>query len=185
MNPFMRDELIKIAQIQDLSCFVALDKLANSMMGYNGMSAAGAQMTPPPNVSPGVGGVTNMPGMSMHCDKCFCEIKEVIRFCPKCGCRLKTNFDMKAIDQKLQGKNPERIQSDRKEVEDLETGPTGGEASEAEELAEGGYADTGKYAGVRFGNPSYRFKRKGYNPFRRVHRKANTDRLLRLSGQSK
>jgi hypothetical protein len=144
LPPYVVAELSKIAQVADLPCFAALDKLANSMMGYGGMNAAGAQMVPPPNVSPGVGGATNMPGMSLHCDKCNAELKQMAKHCPECGCRLKKLLDMKAIDKKLDSSVAAEKQVP--EGDRLETGPTGGEASEAEELSEGSYSDGGKYA---------------------------------------
>lgn len=119
-----------------------LKKQANSMMGYGGMNTGGAQMTSPPST-----GVTNMPGMSYHCDRCFCEIKQAVSQCPRCGGKISKVLDMKAIKQRLQGKPMgERQVSEEEDYKALPVGETGGEAAENEELATGAYSDTGKYA---------------------------------------
>jgi hypothetical protein len=158
MNPHMLNELAFIAQAEELPMFQALDKLANSMMGYGGANTAGAKMMPPPNVQPsptgmkGMGspGATAMAGMSVHCDKCFCEIKEKDpKFCPKCGHRIKGIRDIKSPPKGRRVPENE-ISSNRGDQAYADMGgPTGGEAAVNEELAEGRYADTGKYAGAK------------------------------------
>lgn len=151
MNPHMHAELVKIAQVSDLWCFVALDKLAEAQTSAGYVNAPGSMnmggpSSPPPPGDQAAGGITNMPGMSMHCDNCNAELKKAVAKCPQCGAKLKKKFDMKAIDKKLEA----TVTSEKQQPEDerLETGSTGGEAAENEELAEGSYADTGKYAGV-------------------------------------
>lgn len=155
MNQHMLNELALIAQENEFPMFRALDKLANSMMGYNGSNTAGAKVSPPPSVqasptstmSTSSPGATAMAGMSMHCDKCFCEIKEKEpKFCPKCGHRIKAIRDIKTPPKGARVPENE-ISSNRGDqaLSDM-GGPTGGEAAVNEELADGRYADTGKYA---------------------------------------
>jgi hypothetical protein len=149
MNPYMHAELVKIAQVADLQFFVALDKLAEAQTSMGYMNAPGSANMGGPSSAPtpgatAAGGITNMPGMSLHCDNCNCELKKESKHCPKCGTRLKKKFDMKAIDKKL--KATVAAEEQQPEDERLETGPTGGTAAENEELSEGSYSDTGKYA---------------------------------------
>ena len=154
-------ELAEIAQQRDLTCFMALDKLAEAQTSAGYVNAPGSMNmggrgAPSPGAA-AAGGITNMPGMSMHCDKCFCELKEVTPRCPKCGAKLKQRLDLKGAQKGI--KTPETNepqQPDRKKLENIESGATGAEAAEAEELSEGSYLDTGKYAGVKsllFGKP--------------------------------
>jgi len=153
MNPHMHAELAKIAQQRDLSCFAALDKLAEAQTSAGYVNAPGSMNMsgggPPSPGASAAGGITNMPGMSMHCDRCFCELKEVTPFCPKCGKKLTKRLDLKDAQKGI--KTPEtneEKQNDRKKLENLESGPTGAEAAEAEELSQGSHVDAGKYAGV-------------------------------------
>ena len=130
-----------------------LEKISNSMMGYNGMSTAGAQMSPPPSMpspSPKMSastpsmssmGATAMKGMSTHCDKCFLKLpdRNVPLACPRCKSTIRGVRDIESA--------PAEKQDNAKEPgETHESGPTGGEAAVNEELAEGSYSDMGKYS---------------------------------------
>lgn len=147
MNPHMLAELDKIARVQDLTCFKALDKLANIQMAGGSTNAPGSTMgsysapPTPPVTQPSATGATAMGGMSVHCDKCFAEIKEKgVTKCPHCGKKIKAIRDIESAPREKQ------IPRDGDDHGADAYGDTGGEAAVNEELAEGAYGDSGKYA---------------------------------------
>ena len=174
MTPSMRAELINIAMVSDLSCFRALDKLASpaGAMKMNLTEDIGAyddligdlQRSRPAGYRQKVLAASSsreklkfqlekmatappVDVASSHskCQQCSCPIPDKsTKACPKCGSKLSGLFSPKDEKGKLRdgGKAPMEDNSS------LGDGDPGAEAAVDEELTQGSFADSGKFAGI-------------------------------------
>ena len=144
-------------------CIEELEKIsaAQTSMGYvnapgssNMGGSTGGAMSPSAMTSPVPGsstGMTNMPGMSLHCNKCFAKIKDgETKNCPKCGNSLDKVLDLKTLKKQQMDNYEDYDPQDNGYDSDSSDAPTSAD-SVSDDLM-------GKTSASRAGNPIHRIR---------------------------